>query len=157
MMDYLAAVVLVEVDRDHLHVGAAEVEVAAEAEVDQGPQDPDEEDHLLGDTGGDQGAAVLVQAALEVDHLLTVEDMVVTEIALEVEEEAPLLVEEMITDATTDHPVDLMVNPIMMPMAQAFMVLQEEEDPTLAVEGNVGAVRKAHLESHSWCETCLPI
>lgn len=64
----VAAVVLVEVDQDHLHVGAGEAEVEVEVEVDQ-DQVLEEEDRLLGDTGGDQGAVVSVQVAHAVDHL----------------------------------------------------------------------------------------
>ena len=51
------------------------------------------------------------------------------------------------------HPVDLMVNPIMIPMAQAAMV--QEVDLHLAIEVNADAVRKGLLASHCWCETCL--
>jgi hypothetical protein len=65
-------VVLAEVDRDLLHVDAVEAGVEVLAVVDQDHQDHDEGGRLLGDTGEDQGVAVLVQGALAVDHLLMV-------------------------------------------------------------------------------------
>mmetsp|Transcript_19163 Transcript_19163/g.47373 ORF Transcript_19163/g.47373 Transcript_19163/m.47373 type:complete len:240 (-) Transcript_19163:965-1684(-) len=163
IMNQLVVVVLAEADRDLLHVGAVEVGVEVEAVVDQDRQDHDEDDHLLGDTEGDQGAVVLVQQlAPAVDRLLMVEDMVVTEIVLEVVEEEDLaLVEEKSMDATMDHPVGPMVNPLTIPLvAQVLMVLQEEEeeeDLHPAVEESVDAVRKGLLESPSWCETYLPM
>ena len=77
MMDLLPVVASVEVDRDHLHVGAVEAGLAVEAAVDRDLDPAEEEDHLLGDIGEDPEAAVSVQAALAVDPRLMVKVMIV--------------------------------------------------------------------------------
>jgi len=158
-------VVLAEVDRDLLHVGAAEAGVAVVVDPDRPGLGDD--DRLLDDTVDDRGAVVSVQAALAVDHLPTEEDTVAIEIDSVVQEEPLAMVEEKVveektTEETMDRPVDHMVNPIMIPMAQVNMAPHEEEDLLHPVVEEIVeeiddavAVRKVHPESRSWSEMYL--